>query len=232
MCWTCVFPPSLGICRSGVKYALPLIVQREPSNRDCFPFPLWTSEEFHPGGFWEHEHHPSRWSRWAGVLLLPVSLNCQNIYAQKFNNSQNTRKKKKERKTSLNKLHSDSLTGRMSGVSWFPLTAIFLLFSGYKVLSLLEMPSHDEKSVEQADVYVHVTFIKKWDICAGAALLNALGKATHFHFLIRTGAQLVSFLLCVPSFMLKSLYYTLNYIQKGYRLIFCVIFINRIFSHR
>ncbi|KAE8291395.1 Inositol monophosphatase 3 [Larimichthys crocea] len=47
--------------------------------------------------------------------------------------------------------------------------------AGYKVLSLLEMPSSDADSIDQADVYVHITFIKKWDICAGAALLNALG---------------------------------------------------------
>ncbi|KAG7999522.1 Inositol monophosphatase 3, partial [Nibea albiflora] len=51
----------------------------------------------------------------------------------------------------------------------------FTGFTGYKVLSLLEMPVSDADSVEQADVYVHITFIKKWDICAGAALLNALG---------------------------------------------------------
>lgn len=57
---------------------------------------------------------------------------------------------------------------------------VFFLVSGYKVLSLLEMPSHEEKSVDQADVYVHVTFIKKWDICAGAALLSTLGKATAY----------------------------------------------------
>lgn len=47
--------------------------------------------------------------------------------------------------------------------------------AGYKVLSLLEMPSSDAGPMDQADVYVHITFIKKWDICAGAALLNALG---------------------------------------------------------
>ncbi|XP_042284158.1 inositol monophosphatase 3 [Thunnus albacares] len=47
--------------------------------------------------------------------------------------------------------------------------------AGYKVLSLLEMPSSDTESIDQADAYVHITFIKKWDICAGAALLNALG---------------------------------------------------------
>ncbi|XP_036940304.1 inositol monophosphatase 3 [Acanthopagrus latus] len=46
--------------------------------------------------------------------------------------------------------------------------------AGYKVMSLLEMPS-EAGSVDQADVYIHITFIKKWDICAGAAILNALG---------------------------------------------------------
>lgn len=44
--------------------------------------------------------------------------------------------------------------------------------SGYKVLSLLDVK---EEKQEHADVYVHVTFIKKWDICAGNAILNALG---------------------------------------------------------
>lgn len=59
-----------------------------------------------------------------------------------------------------------------------------LCLSGYKVLSLLEMPSSETGSMDQADVYIHVTFIKKWDICAGAALLKALGNVTRivFHF--------------------------------------------------
>ncbi|KAI4793464.1 hypothetical protein KUCAC02_019184 [Chaenocephalus aceratus] len=47
--------------------------------------------------------------------------------------------------------------------------------AGYKVLALLEMPSSETNPMDQADVYIHVTFIKKWDICAGAALLSALG---------------------------------------------------------
>ncbi|TST47752.1 Inositol monophosphatase 3 [Bagarius yarrelli] len=44
--------------------------------------------------------------------------------------------------------------------------------AGYKVLSLLDV-SDDE--YEKADMYIHVTFIKKWDICAGNAILKALG---------------------------------------------------------
>lgn len=45
--------------------------------------------------------------------------------------------------------------------------------AGYKVLALLDLPA--EESMDQADAYVHITFIKKWDICAGDALLRALG---------------------------------------------------------
>ncbi|KAM6450454.1 Golgi-resident adenosine 3',5'-bisphosphate 3'-phosphatase [Liasis olivaceus] len=44
--------------------------------------------------------------------------------------------------------------------------------AGYKVLSLLNVP---EANQEKADVYIHVTYIKKWDICAGNAVLKALG---------------------------------------------------------
>lgn len=47
--------------------------------------------------------------------------------------------------------------------------------AGYKVLSLLKMPSTDTNPIDQADIYIHVTFIKKWDICAGTAILNAMG---------------------------------------------------------
>lgn len=45
--------------------------------------------------------------------------------------------------------------------------------AGYKVLSLLNIA--DEKQPDHADVYLHVTNIKKWDICAGNAVLEALG---------------------------------------------------------
>ncbi|KAF7647405.1 hypothetical protein LDENG_00172850 [Lucifuga dentata] len=47
--------------------------------------------------------------------------------------------------------------------------------AGYKVLSLLELPPDESDPAAQADVYIHITAIKKWDICAGAALLAALG---------------------------------------------------------
>ncbi|KAJ6664014.1 hypothetical protein lerEdw1_008968 [Lerista edwardsae] len=45
-------------------------------------------------------------------------------------------------------------------------------YTGYKVLSLLDV---SEKNQEKADVYIHVTYIKKWDICAGNAVLKTLG---------------------------------------------------------
>ncbi|XP_028833529.1 inositol monophosphatase 3-like [Denticeps clupeoides] len=44
--------------------------------------------------------------------------------------------------------------------------------AGYKVLALLDPP---DEEYEEADIYVHVTFIKKWDICAGNAILKASG---------------------------------------------------------
>ncbi|XP_013375665.1 PREDICTED: inositol monophosphatase 3 isoform X2 [Chinchilla lanigera] len=44
--------------------------------------------------------------------------------------------------------------------------------AGYKVLALLDVL---DKSQEKADIYIHVTYIKKWDICAGNAILKALG---------------------------------------------------------
>lgn len=43
---------------------------------------------------------------------------------------------------------------------------------GYKVLALLDVP---DMTQEKADLYIHVTYIKKWDICAGNAILKALG---------------------------------------------------------
>ncbi|XP_067904313.1 inositol monophosphatase 3-like [Heterodontus francisci] len=45
--------------------------------------------------------------------------------------------------------------------------------AGYKVLSLLD--TGEDKQPDSADLYIHVTFIKKWDICAGNAILKALG---------------------------------------------------------
>lgn len=47
---------------------------------------------------------------------------------------------------------------------------------GYKVLSLLEVQSNEADAMEPADLYIHTTNIKKWDICAGDALLSALGN--------------------------------------------------------
>ncbi|XP_009638526.1 Golgi-resident adenosine 3',5'-bisphosphate 3'-phosphatase [Egretta garzetta] len=55
--------------------------------------------------------------------------------------------------------------------------------AGYKVLALLDVA---EENQEEADVYIHVTYIKKWDICAGNAVLRALGG----HMTTLTGEEI------------------------------------------
>lgn len=74
------------------------------------------------------------------------------------------------------KVYAETTGGIKNQAVISTMVSLSLSLSGYKVLSLLEMPSSDTGSIDQADAYVHITFIKKWDICAGAALLNALGN--------------------------------------------------------
>ncbi|KAL4635226.1 inositol monophosphatase 3-like [Arapaima gigas] len=44
--------------------------------------------------------------------------------------------------------------------------------AGYKVLALL---NPTDGKYDKADVYIHITYIKKWDVCAGNAILKAVG---------------------------------------------------------
>uniref|UniRef100_A0A3Q4C0A9 inositol-phosphate phosphatase n=1 Tax=Mola mola TaxID=94237 RepID=A0A3Q4C0A9_MOLML len=78
-------------------------------------------------------------------------------------------------KVIISRSHSGKVTSYIQGAFGNSTTIIPAGGAGYKVLSLLETPSREVASIDQADVYIHITFIKKWDICAGAALLNALG---------------------------------------------------------
>ena len=50
---------------------------------------------------------------------------------------------------------------------------ISFIFVGYKTLEVI---------TGAADAYVHVTRIKKWDICAGNAIINSVnGRMTNLH---------------------------------------------------
>uniref|UniRef100_UPI00358F8F57 Golgi-resident adenosine 3',5'-bisphosphate 3'-phosphatase n=1 Tax=Myxine glutinosa TaxID=7769 RepID=UPI00358F8F57 len=44
--------------------------------------------------------------------------------------------------------------------------------AGFKALSLIDV---ENDMSDKADVYIHTTLIKKWDICAGNAILEAIG---------------------------------------------------------
>lgn len=63
-------------------------------------------------------------------------------------------------------------SARLSSSLFRICTKSCVYLAGYKVLALLDVP---DKSQEKADLYIHVTYIKKWDICAGNAILKALG---------------------------------------------------------
>lgn len=76
-------------------------------------------------------------------------------------------------KVIISRSHSGQVNSFVHGAFGNSTTTIQAGGAGYKVLSLLDFPAGE--SMDQADVYVHITFIKKWDICAGDALLRALG---------------------------------------------------------
>ncbi|XP_068197084.1 inositol monophosphatase 3 [Antennarius striatus] len=75
----------------------------------------------------------------------------------------------------ISRSHSGQVESYVRGAFGNSTTVFLAGGAGYKVLSLLDMPSSTTEDMSKADAYIHITFIKKWDICAGAALLNALG---------------------------------------------------------
>lgn len=75
----------------------------------------------------------------------------------------------------VSRSHSGKVKNYIQGAFGNNTTIIEAGGAGYKVLCLLAKPSGDTVSADQADAYIHITFIKKWDICAGAALLKAMG---------------------------------------------------------
>ncbi|KAM6948989.1 inositol monophosphatase 3 [Aplochiton taeniatus] len=75
----------------------------------------------------------------------------------------------------VSRSHAGEVKGFIEGAFGNTTTIIPAGGAGYKVLSLLEPPDADADPSDQSDIYLHVTYIKKWDICAGHALLAALG---------------------------------------------------------
>ena len=73
--------------------------------------------------------------------------------------------------SSLSLLHSLMLLSIFISILFlFHIIIKFIFLSGYKTLEVIE---------GRADAYVHTTRIKKWDICAGNAILSAFhGKMT------------------------------------------------------
>lgn len=101
-----------------------------------------------------------------------VNHGVSNSVNELLDNRKNQQSLRKGTKIVISRSHSGDARKFISKV--FPNTTDNLVFvdeaagSGYKVLEVL-------KGVD--DVYFHLTLIKKWDLCAGNALLNAVNGA-------------------------------------------------------
>lgn len=87
-------------------------------------------------------------------------------------NLQKSAPKQTSSSNDLRVIYSRSHAGEVSAVAEkafkdsYSLQNIVAAGSGYKVLELVK---------GNADLYLHTTRIKKWDVCAGDAVLNAMG---------------------------------------------------------
>ena len=111
----------------------------------------------------------------AGVIHQPFESNSNGVTKwgwvdHGISNSLKAAQKKQSETDNMKVIFSRSHAGQVSGIAdsafGTSIEKIIAGGSGYKALQVVE---------GNANLYLHTTAIKKWDICAGNAVLNAVG---------------------------------------------------------